>query len=661
MTFSIEQAFAEFWDNSGGKDGKGIEYGGTGTGGQITGNVTGGSGTGSSYKAPVINPYAQTNPVPEDYCEDDGGGVDGGLTDENGNQIYIDMKIYAPVTMPGNLSSMQRELLRLEYNYDMLFYGKSNIWPYSFLIESRGEHFSDGHIHPGDNVVYAGGAGANSTVPTGEVSSFTVRMTFGTSGNDTTYGSSGSEFLFGGDGNDVLYGYGGNDTIQGGAGADTMDGGDGIDMLDYRGDTAGVYIDVRTNSAFYGEAAGDVISGFENVVGGSGNDTIYGSHDANMIWGGGGDDIIAGAGGDDSLSGNTGNDALYGDAGNDLIVGGEGSDRLDGGDGIDTLSYVSSTAAVYIDVRTNTALYGDAEGDRISNFENVIGGSGNDTIYGSHDANVLDGSLGDDVIAGAGGDDVIWGGDGFDYLYGDDGNDVVWGEAGNDVIQGGAGADTLDGGDGRDWLDYRTDTAGVYIDLRTNSAFHGDAEGDRISNFENVMGGSGRDTIYGSSGDNEMWGRGGDDILAGADGDDTLHGQEGNDWLEGGNGWDLLTGGAGDDRLVGGAGTDILVGNQGRDTFVFDAALGPDNDDWIYDFSVSEDTIALSRSVFGGFGSSVWVAVGQGAGPGGAQIVYDDTTGNLFYDADGAGGVAQVKFAHLATGLTLTSGNFILI
>ncbi|MGO4527313.1 hypothetical protein AB4097_20965 [Microvirga sp. 2MCAF35] len=180
--------------------------------------------------------------MPEDYCEDDGGGVDGGLTDENGNQIYIDMRIFAPVTMPSSYSSTHRELLRLEYNFDMWLYGESNVWPPNFLYESRDEHFSDGHIHPGNLIVYAGGAGANSTVPTGEVSSFTVRMSLGTSGNDATYGGSGSEFFYGGDGNDILYGYTGNDIIQGGAGADTMDGGDGIDMLDYRGDTAGVYI-----------------------------------------------------------------------------------------------------------------------------------------------------------------------------------------------------------------------------------------------------------------------------------------------------------------------------------------------------------------------------------------------------------------------------------
>ncbi|WP_114948944.1 calcium-binding protein [Microvirga calopogonii] len=685
MTFSIEQALDAFFNNSGGG---GIQYGGTGTSGTITGNVTGGSGTGSSY--PIVTHSSdqsidtQTAPGTQDYCESGSHGINGGETDENGNLIYIDIQIYAPRlrqgdetsvfgSMVGTFDSLKYDIDAWLARYDFYesFYGRSyesRYEPQYWLYETYGDHFSDGHVHPVNLVLYADeveappadedSVGGNST---GEVSSFTVRMTFGSSGNDTTYGASGSDFLLGGDGNDIIYGYGGNDTIQGGAGADTMDGGDGIDTLDYREDTTGVYIDVRTNSAFYGQAAGDVIRNFENVIGGSGHDTIYGSHDANMIWGGNGKDIIAGAGGDDSISGNAGNDALYGDAGNDLIIGGEGADTLDGGDGIDTLSYIASEAGVYIDVRTNTALYGDAEGDRISNFENVTGGSGNDTIYGSHDANELDGSVGNDIIAGAGGHDTIWGGNGFDYLYGDDGNDIVRGEAGNDVIQGGAGADTLDGGDGSDWLDYRADTAGVYIDLRTSSAFHGEAEGDRISNFENVIGGSGRDTIYGSSGDNEMLGWSGDDILAGADGDDALHGQEGNDWIEGGNGWDLLTGGAGDDRLVGGAGIDVLTGDQGRDTFVFDAALGPDNDDLIYDFSVSEDTIALSRSIFGGFGSSVWVAVGQGAGPGGAQIVYDDTTGNLFYDADGAGGVAQVKFAHLTAGLTLTSGNFVLI
>ncbi|MGO4527333.1 hypothetical protein AB4097_21065, partial [Microvirga sp. 2MCAF35] len=81
----------------------------------------------------------------------------------------------------------------------------------------------------------------------------------------------------------------------------------------------------------------------------------------------------------------------------------------------------------------------------------------------------------------------------------------------------------------------------------------------------------------------------------------------------------------------------------------------------VNDFSASDDTIALSRSIFGGIGSSVSLAVGSGANAATAQIVYNNATGALSYDADGTGALAQMQFAQLSSGLALTSGNFVLI
>jgi hypothetical protein len=84
VTFSIEQALAEFFDNSGGG---GVAYGGTGQTGTITGNPTGGSGTGSSYSPTGV---AETGP--------NGSQVLYGVTysDESGEQVYIDISIYGP-------------------------------------------------------------------------------------------------------------------------------------------------------------------------------------------------------------------------------------------------------------------------------------------------------------------------------------------------------------------------------------------------------------------------------------------------------------------------------------------------------------------------------------------------------------------------------------
>ncbi|MGO4527312.1 calcium-binding protein [Microvirga sp. 2MCAF35] len=485
-----------------------------------------------------------------------------------------------------------------------------------------------------------------------------TQVTVGTSGNDTISGSgwlmgaNGNDSISGGANADLILGGDGNDMIAGGAGADTLNGGNGIDTLVYTA-SSNAYVDLRTG-AVGGQAAGDVILNFENVIAGAGNDTLYGSAGANELNGQGGDDLLAGGSGHDTLLGGAGNDSLYGDdgndlvmggAGNDIIQGGAGADTLSGGDGTDTLVYGGAEVAL-VDLRTGYVA-GQAAGDVISGFENVVGGSGHDTVYGSVEANELNGQGGNDILAGADGADTLWGGNGNDWLEGGNGNDVV---------SGGAGADTLDGGAGTDTLVYGS-AEGALVDLRTGYVA-GQAAGDVISGFENVVGGSGHDTVYGSADANELNGQDGNDILAGADGADTLWGGNGNDWLEGGSGNDLLAGGAGDDRLVGGAGNDALHGEAGRDTFVFDTALNATtNVDEIVGFSAAEDWIGLSRSVF----ASATLKVGASATTAGAQIVYNAATGDLSYDADGVGGVAQVKFAHLAAGLVLTSANFVLI
>ena len=62
--------------------------------------------------------------------------------------------------------------------------------------------------------------------------------------------------------------------------------------------------------------------------------------------------------------------------------------------------------------------------DSLSSIENVIGGSGNDTITGNGAANRLDGRDGNDIINAAAGDDFIIGGIGNDTMNGGAGNDI---------------------------------------------------------------------------------------------------------------------------------------------------------------------------------------------------------------------------------------------
>lgn len=138
--------------------------------------------------------------------------------------------------------------------------------------------------------------------------------------------------------------------------------------------------------------------------------------------------------------------------------------------------------------------------------------------------------------------------------------DVIYGGTGDDLIAGLTGGDTLDGGDGVDTLDYRLSLQGVNIDLSTNSASGGDAQGDVISNFESV------------------WGSAFDDVLTGNALGNQLVGGVGNDTLSGGAGADDLQGGTGADRLIGGTGNDTIdLGvDTDKDTVVFASGDGFD-------------------------------------------------------------------------------------
>ena len=73
------------------------------------------------------------------------------------------------------------------------------------------------------------------------------------------------------------------------------------------------------------------------------------------------------------------------------------------------------------------------------------------------------------------------GGSGDDHLYGNAANNKILGGAGDDTIDGGAGADIFIGGTGRDTASYADAPSGVTVDLMTPSNNTGDAEGDDYS------------------------------------------------------------------------------------------------------------------------------------------------------------------------------------
>ncbi|MEH6829626.1 MAG: ExeM/NucH family extracellular endonuclease [Sulfitobacter sp.] len=434
----------------------------------------------------------------------------------------------------------------------------------------------------------------------------------GTSGRDSIEGLESGDILIGFAGDDVMIGGTGNDRLIGGIGADTLSGGDGIDALLYTNSNAAVTVDLNVDSisglqsASGGDATGDEIQGFENVRGSNFNDVLIGNDERNFLFGEGGDDDI------------------FGGEGNDVIRGDAGADTLSGGGGVDWLQYIGSDAAVTVDLNVDslsglqTASGGHATGDEIQGFEYVRGSNFNDVLTGNEERNSM---------FGAGGDDDIFGGEG------------------NDVIRGGAGADTLSGGDGVDWLQYVGSNSGVMVDLEIDvstglqTAFGGDAEGDAISGFENILGSSFVDHLFGDAGRNIIHGGDGDDILSGITGDDILHGGAGADIFL----FFTDVNAAGNLEVGGGSVARILDFNSAEDDIVF------------------AYPIDLDIPFIGGPENLVSNATGQAEAVD-QNLIYNTTTGELAFDLDGSDlDYEATVFADLGLGVVLTAANFDLI
>lgn len=370
------------------------------------------------------------------------------------------------------------------------------------------------------------------------------------------------------------------------------------------------------------------------------------------ILGNGGDDVISsntpfrtnigGGQGNDSLTGGDAKDSLTGGQGNDTLVGGKNFDTLDGGTGTDlilgglqadTVTYASRTENLSLSIDGVANDGAPAENDNIqTSVENIIGGSGHDTITGSGSGNLLDGRAGNDSIRGLLGNDIIFGGPGSDTVFGDGGNDSFF----TLETPPPAEVDNIDGGDGFDFAQRdgsvvtdiflrsfgpsaAADIVSENVELQGNGvdiALFPTAGGDFISvnqsgnnltiNFNGVIitrdvAGVSRFAIAGGNGDDTILadasvtipllinGGSGNDSIVGGSGNDTIDGGGNNDTIDGGAGADLLEGGDGNDRLVGNTQNDTMFGQAGNDTMVgnggldiFDGGTGIDTADYSY-------------------------------------------------------------------------------
>ncbi|OBQ62599.1 hypothetical protein A8146_15855 [Mesorhizobium loti] len=186
----------------------------------------------------------------------------------------------------------------------------------------------------------------------------------------------------------------------------------------------------------------------------------------------------------------SGNYTLTGTAGNDVIAGSTHTDAISGGGGNDIVDYSGSIGAISIHLADDghasgapadpnnpaagTIGGGDAAGDTLTGIEGLIGGSGNDHLFGNALANYLAGGAGNDTLNGGGGNDILVGG------------------AGQDTLTGGTGADTFKL-DHLDIKDLISDYSGVggdgdKIDLTT---LFDTAPAGNISNYVHYNSGTG--------------------------------------------------------------------------------------------------------------------------------------------------------------------------
>ncbi|HKO89276.1 MAG TPA: hypothetical protein VJU83_12270, partial [Burkholderiales bacterium] len=172
--------------------------------------------------------------------------------------------------------------------------------------------------------------------------------------------------------------------------------------------------------------------------------------------------------------------------------------------------------------------------------------------------------------------------------------------------------------------------------------------------LDNVM------TIYGNA-DTQVYGAGGNDYIQlhqnwSAESGDFANGGEGNDTLIGSGSGGLLQGGGGDDVLDGRWGNINLEGGAGNDTFRLDnnqyeypeyygGVVISDFNDWndhiqLNDFTrLGGEGVLGSRYFHSGAGET---AVAQDESD---RIIFDTSSGALYYDADGNGAGAQVLVA----------------
>jgi len=465
--------------------------------------------------------------------------------------------------------------------------------------------------------------------------------TSATTGNDSLPGTAGADSIDGLAGNDIILALAANDTLIGNTGNDSLDGGDGDDLYQFASgfgvdtivDSSGsdtlsfsaytTAVNASLANTSFTDSSNTVswtAAALENLVGGSGNNTLTGNDQANSITGGSGNDTLNGAAGNDTLNGSSGNDTY-------AFSSGFGIDSVLDSAGVDQLNFSTYTTDLSISL-ANTSL-SDSLGNSVTwqqdAMENASGGSGNDSLMGNASANLLTGNNGNDTFNGAAGNDTLDGG------------------AGNDLYQFSTGfsTDSIADASGNDTIDLSTFSTNLSVDLTSTSFTQstGNSIAWSANTLENILAGSGSDTLTGTSGNNSFTGGSGNDSLSTSAGNDTLNGGAGNDTLVGGADNDSYTGfssTSGNDVITDSAGASDSADFTGLKTSQVSWTAVDTNADGKIDqlkADMGGGNSALINNYFDNTGTSAG-ASGQGSGLI-ESLIFDDDTSVTFSEVQG--------------------------
>lgn len=268
-------------------------------------------------------------------------------------------------------------------------------------------------------------------------------------------------------------------------------------------------------------------------------------------------------------------------------------------------------------------------------FAPIKGTAASETVRGTQGWDTIDGMGGDDKLIGKNGLDTFHIGAGHNTitdfnLLGPDafGEEVLQVEAGAGVVATLADEDwTADSGS-YNWGSAVLRTRGLGVDLSAVTLGHG---------WTVINTGSAA-------------------TLVGSQFDDVLTAGAGNDTLDGGDGNDLLIG----TKLA-----DTLTGGAGADHFRLNGLKGISTAHVITDFASGEDRIELDvkayRKLAAGDVPAAAFVLGTAALTKDQHLIYDQASGHLLYDADGAGKGAAVLIGVLTPDTALALADLFVV